>query len=272
MKEDNEFKNLSPEEKLKAENEMLKIKLNAEFGMINSGDIQDDRLNNEWLNHIYEFEKQYAENKQIKVYDFIGKPAFKKIHELNKELVTLELNRLREIMMASSVTLDTICDYDDETIYRFITEELFEKETDDIRIPGMMLCYIYEEFHPNHPYDLKERANEFISLLIGKRGGSFENHWHLEKTICFNERLFTKEEFAEVVKSFQSLHQKMKLLKFNIQTVKFDLENSSGLLDGVIDYKLKTKEILKEPVHFDFILSYDWWIITKVLIPGISFS
>ena len=37
---------------------------------------------NEWLNCIYNFEKQYAENKRIKLYDFLGRPEFRKVNDL----------------------------------------------------------------------------------------------------------------------------------------------------------------------------------------------
>lgn len=65
---------------------------------------------------------------------FIGKPEFKKFEELNPEEIESELDRLLETFEKESVSISFCCDYDDEIIYRFITEELFEEEIDDIRI------------------------------------------------------------------------------------------------------------------------------------------
>ena len=54
------------------------------------------------------------------------------------------------ILNKNSIQLDTICDVEEREIYRFVTEELFSHKMDNMRIPGMMACFIYEEFHPNH--------------------------------------------------------------------------------------------------------------------------
>jgi len=53
-------------------------------------------------------------------------------------------------------------------LYRFITEELFKEELDDIKIEGMTHHYIYEEFHPNHEHDIKNRCKEFLDEFLNK--------------------------------------------------------------------------------------------------------
>ncbi|MBK6536623.1 MAG: hypothetical protein IPG09_02205 [Ignavibacteria bacterium] len=44
-------------------------------------------------------------------------------------------------MEENGIVLDTLCDYEDEVIYKFITEELFREETNNIRIEGMRHCF-----------------------------------------------------------------------------------------------------------------------------------
>src|SRR6187399_378146 len=193
MKQDNDFPELSPEEKIKAENELLKMKLTAEFGMQSGDSSLDDETENEWLNYLYQFEKSYSEAKRIKVYDFIGRPAFKEISCLNKDEIENELNRLLDVMHQNNISLDCLTDYDDEIIYKFITEELFEEETDDMRINGMMHCFIYEEFHPNHEYDLRCLGKEFYENFFADDWNEIIAEHQFNEDMIYNKKNFTRE-------------------------------------------------------------------------------
>ena len=75
------------EEKLKNENQFLKMKLmleqDAEFGSIKSDKELPAGVENEFLNYIMAYEKQAAERKMIKVFDRIERPEhFKPVNEI----------------------------------------------------------------------------------------------------------------------------------------------------------------------------------------------
>jgi len=91
MNDNDDFNGLTPEEKLQKENELLKLKLQSEFGMEKMDSSLDKETENKWLNDVYNFEKQFAENKQCKVYDFINRPKFRRVDELTKEEISKEL-------------------------------------------------------------------------------------------------------------------------------------------------------------------------------------
>jgi hypothetical protein len=273
MKEDIDFTKLSQEEKLKVENELLMLKLETEFGMTDLGLTSSEKINNDWLNYVYSYEKQFAENKQIKVYDFIERPAFKKIDEIESELVSLELNRLTEIMKTFNVRLETICDYSDEEIYRFITEELFEVETDDIRLPGLRHGFIYEEFHPNHDYDIRKLSEDFIGNLITKIWDDDQNIMLLCDFINLDNKVIDRDRFVSGIQLFQQKYQKMKLLAFTIQSVDFNLEKGTGLLNGTIKYKSAVAENpFAGPVIFKFNMDEEFWGISGVMMPGLMIA
>src|ERR1017187_2581601 len=268
MKDNDEFKNMTDEEKLHAENELLKLKLQAEFGMENMDSSLNSGMENEWLKNIYNFEKQYSENKRIKIFDFIGRPAFRKVEDMNKKEISQELQRITELMQSNGIELGIICNYDDEVIYNFITKELFEKETDDIRIPGMMNCFTYEDFYPNHDYDIREHANEFIKFLIEKKWDEFMNNTLLASSITYNDNKYEQKLFSEIIFSFQNENKKMKLLQWEIQSVTFDLEAGAGFLNGFIKYKsINSKQIFQGNVESKLKLEYDFWSISKVVLP-----
>lgn len=271
MKKNDHFQELTPDEKLRADNELLKLKLQTEFGMSEINLPLSDDMENQFLNNIYEFEKQYTLNKQIKLYDFIGKPEFKKAEMLTSKEISSELERLQDIMASHNVNLGTICDYEDEVIYRFITEELFEQEIDDIRIPTMTLCFTYEEIHPNHDYDIRSHSHGFIKALITRKWNAFIDETALCKKVSYNGKLFTKENFSKIIEEFQSEHPKMTHLKWKGNSVKFDLKKKTASLEGTIKYKsVRTGKIFEGEVFLTLKLEWDYWSISKVVLPGFS--
>ncbi len=72
------FNHLEGDEKLKAENEFLKMKLmlenGAKFEMSEENELPAG-VENEFLSNMAAFEKQFAEHKTIKVFDKIGRPV-----------------------------------------------------------------------------------------------------------------------------------------------------------------------------------------------------
>jgi hypothetical protein len=134
---------------LEAENEVLKLKLEMDFGMeMNYAATLNPAAENKWLRHIYEFEKQYKDAKRTKVFDRLGRPSFIKTDDLTPEQIKVELQRFFDLMEQKGLALDCPDDYDPAVIYRFITEELFEHEFDDIAMEGFVHHFIYEEFRP----------------------------------------------------------------------------------------------------------------------------
>jgi len=271
MNDNDDFNGLTPEEKLQKENELLKLKLQSEFGMEKMDSSLDKETENKWLNDVYNFEKQFAENKRCKVYNFINRPKFRRVDELTKEEISKELEKLTEIMQTNGIELSTICDYEDEIIYRFITEELFNQETDDVHVQGMMNCFIYEEFHPNHDYDIREHCNEFVECLISKKWDEFMNNILLASIVSYNDNNYNQKAFPAIIEAFQSEYKKMKLLKWDIHSVSFDLKTEKAVLQGSIKYKLvQSSQIFQGKVNMELKLEYDYWSISKVVLPGFS--
>lgn len=131
---------LTPNEKLTSENELLKKKLTNEFGMKSFGSELPEDIGNQWLNYIYDFEKMYKDARQVKVFEFIGKPEFKPTGQLNKDEINFVLKHLLNIIFENNIALDIICYYEDEVTYEFIKEELFMVETDDLRNLVFVFC------------------------------------------------------------------------------------------------------------------------------------
>lgn len=268
MKTQNENSGLTPNENLKTENELLKKKLAEEFGMQQHESKLPDDIENQWLNYIYNFEKSYAENKRIKIYDFIGKPEFRSIEQLNKDEITSELDRLLDILDENNVVLDLLCEYEDEVIYKFITEELFQEETDDMRIEGMRHHFIYEEFHPNHDYDLRYDTNEFFKSLFTRNWDDQFDKIRLYDEVELHSIRYSCEEFSKIISAFQKSNGLFEIKSMNIEEVEFCLESKNAFVLGNIDY---CNQQFSNSGNFILEFAKDdlgYWVIRKISVPG----
>lgn len=165
-------------ENVNLENELLLMKLKAEFGgeHFMSEDLPP-QLTNQFLQSVYDFEKAYVENgDQISVYEKISSPYIVPIDSLNEEGVLLELNRLTKLLADKNILLDCIYETNPRVLYRFISEELMKQEVDTITIEGFYLHFIYEEFYPNVEEDIKSHLKDFILELINR---SLREDWNI---------------------------------------------------------------------------------------------
>ena len=124
----------------------------------------------QYLDYLEEFERQFNATEQITLRAYLGCPDIKPIENLHPDDFTRELDNILNLMAHHNVYLDFLCNVDEEEIYRFVVEELMDQKVDDIRIPGMNLHFIYEEFHPNIEYDIKSCTDNFLyALLYGEQ-------------------------------------------------------------------------------------------------------
>src|ERR1700679_1082152 len=160
-----------PEENLRIENELLKLKLKAELGAepFSVSDISPE-IENEFLKNVLAFEHNFANSKPAKVYDLLGKPSFKKSDDLNDDELEQELTALVDVMAKKNIEVyfGDNDEYDSRTQYQFITKELFYHESTFVPMPGMTTYFDYEEFHPNHKKEIERRAIKFLSAWLEK--------------------------------------------------------------------------------------------------------
>lgn len=260
-----ETNNEEENEKLRIENEVKKIKLTLEHGAHFSesdGTTNlDPRLEAEFLNNIEQFEKAYDDCKQIPVYDFIGRPEYKKAEDIPDKEIQAELENIILVMNENGIYLDTFCEVEDLVLYRFITEELFLHETDDIRVAGMTSNFIYEEFHPNHEYDIREHSADFFKSFLDKESDYYTT-------------FLTKEsEDSNVLKNFRDAFTSFSLDHFEIISVSFDEEKSNVKFNikfsGTIEGSTKIK-IFSGEGKLEFQNEYGFWSIQSVEFPSVS--
>ena len=258
---------LSPEEMLKMENDLLKAKLTAEFGMKHSDSKLDSEMENQWLNYVYDFEKAWKDAGTISIYDFLGKPEFKPFNQINSNDVSSELDRLNEIMIKNNIVLDTLSEYDDETIYKFITEEFFNMETDNMRIEDMNHCFIYEEFHPNHEYDLKNQTTDFLYSMLERKWSPEFDKYSLDNKVEFNNKFYDRDSFMKFISTFQEAYMPLEIVSKEICIVEFDMEKGIGESNGSVSYNGNSKNYSGE-WKINFVYEDGFWSISGVKLPN----
>lgn len=249
-------------EKLRIENERKKLKLSQEQGanfMQPSGENElDPILEAQFLDYVDQYENTYKNCKRIIVYDFIGNPEYNNADAVSDDEIHLELQKVVSVMNEKGVFLDTLCEVDDRLLYRFITEELFFEETDDIRIEGMTHNFIYEEFHPNHEYDIRNHSNDFIETYLNKESDYYTT-------------FLTKEaEDTNKLKYFRDAFSSFSLEQFEINSISFDEEKSTVNFNinfsGTIEGSVKIQDFSGEG-KMELLYMYDFWCIQSVVFP-----
>ncbi len=263
-------------EELKFENELKKIKLSLEHGaeFINLTDENiPAEIESEFLNHVEQFEKAQSESKRIQIYDFIGRPEYKALHSIPEAFISFELEGLLEILGGNQISIDSICEVDDAEMYRFITEELFFEETDDIRIEGMMHCFIYEEFHPNDDYDIRRTCSGLIETLFDKMSGLDSRFMDLADEIEIFHKFLMKEDFIVKVNEFRDSYSSINLFCFVMTAV--HIEEARAHVRFEIEYSLKiegTEELVcfSEQGELGLVKDFEFWFINRICIPGLN--
>ncbi len=254
-------------EKLRIDNELKKMKLMLEHGAIITGPSDTKAVHplieNEFLNSVEAFENSFRNAKPILLYDFIERPVFIPVADIPDSQVSVELDRIMNMLNKNGIQLDTLCDVEEREIYRFVTEELFVHEMDNMRIPGMMTCFIYEEFHPNHEYDLRRYSFEGIEAFLNKEAEYYEGH-------------FTKEAVESAwFRTFRDAFGSFSIQHFEITDI------TTGDINALVSFNIDFTGIIEGSTlkqnyagtgSIEFLYQYGYWYIEMINFPAASDS
>jgi len=276
MQED--FLHLNDEEKLKAENEFLKMKLMLEWGGHFGGNEDNElppALENEFLNNIMAFESEFEKHQTIKVFDKIGRPLqFKPVDDVADGDIELAWKELDAYMRARDIHLD-VCspNVSARELYRFVTEELFGYETDDMNLPGWTTNFIYDEFHPDPVYDNSELVRRDLLYDIFRKEELFNELQYDSEGFVFNSKQYDEFDlFKEKINRFKSLFNEIELEQCEIHDC--TVSNNGCTVMGSYRAKAKTgnDELVYEgPFSVELILKdTQYWYLKRIEIKGFN--
>ena len=158
-------------------------------------------------------------------------------------------------------------------MYRFTTEELFEHEIDDMNLPGLMSCFTYDEFYPDHKYDNTRYAVEdCIGLILRKDPVEYMTHLERENLCINNHYPVSVEEFKKIINRFKEVYED--IVVNEIKDVDFSIDEKRCHVKGIYDVTMKLpleEIILKGNWLVEFTWDGDYWEIVNVQIEGINF-
>jgi hypothetical protein len=280
---------LTPDDEIRAENEINKLNLELKGGkFFSSGDIPPE-IEKMFLDHIMQFEEAHRNAKVIKVYEYLHSPSWTPEKELSEADIHTELARILDIMNENGLGLDVQGEYEERVIYKFITEELFEVERQDIRLPGMMNQYVYEDFHPNDTLDSNAATEDFVQLLLSNDDEE-EDDFYLdeaeekEEGVAYRRELnpfcldkhnneISRDKVVEKIMAFRSAFGTIKEIEFEVETTEI-LENKA-IVTFQLSYSAQIAGSL-QAISFDgqgeCILvrteKGDYWMVQRIKFPG----
>jgi len=228
-KEGNENFSDDPGQNLRTENEILKLKMQAERGALFGGKLEElpPEVEAEFLKNVQQFEDSFDKASPITIYECIGQPAFKKAGELKPEEVKDEITRMIELMHSKNIILEVLGEYELSVIYKFIAEELFQEKIREVNFPGYIHSFIYEEFHPNHNIDIGRSAQEFLTHWFEK--GFDENNTELAgQLITADGKIFSKKEVIEKLRNCLNSYQRFINIKCKGTDTAFEWDEKEG--------------------------------------------
>lgn len=276
MKE--EFSNLSNEERIRAENNILKMKLMLEKGakFHENAEPLPPEIEHEFLKHVIAFEKQLEERRPVKVFEKIGSPVqFKPVAEIKRGEFDAAWEEIDRYMRKRGVCLD-VCspNISSKELYRFTVEELFQEEIEDFDMPGMIYCFIYDEFHPDPVYDNGLAAMNVISRILQQNLVEYLPHLR-KNNLRLNNRLpLTNEEFSWYVNQFKQAYEKID--KPDLEQGECSVKDKYSVVSGKYRLKLslQTEYVQLQgqwTVEFEFDEDIGYWYVFNVQIEGINF-
>ena len=280
MEQDEPLSN-NPEENLKIENELMRIKLQAQYGeafQMESNEGLPPEIENQFLKNILQFEQEYVNMEFATVYERIGKPFFKPLAEMQPGEILSAIKNLHSRMEEHGIVLN-FCDgpYPAATMYQFITEEFFNHEVSKTAVGGMTDNFMYEEFHPNHKVDIEKRAHEFLLGWFRRITDDISDVMSHE-CILPGGKIMGREEMIGKIKIFFDAFTDFANDGYNINDISFELQNEGLQGMGFAEGMLKYDAIMDngEQIHYEggyklyMQLEENWWSVFHFIMPGFA--
>jgi len=269
-----------PEEQLRIENELLRLQLQAETGAdIHELEDVPPEVENAFLNNILAFERQLDSLEEVSIYQLIGAPEdFRPAEELDDATLEKELERLVALLGEHHIEVDYGMDYPARTKYKFITEELFQHETQKFDIPDLVNHFIYEEFHPNHDLAIRGIAEEFLDMWLNREIDE-DSYIFGKEFISSDNTIYGRTAVLNRIRHVFDAYLSFGEGSYELSHISYDEMNDGslkglGFADGRIRYKatLESKEVVQIDAPFKLYLTFvnGYWELINIEMPGLT--
>ncbi|MFZ4796031.1 MAG: DUF6933 domain-containing protein [Bacteroidia bacterium] len=257
---------LSRSEDLHMENQLMKLQIEDFLGgQIMGGNelVLPAEIENLFLKNILEFEKQSKNTKRVKIAELLGKQTFKPASEMNEKQLKTALDKAFALLDKNHIHLDFLAEYSNEIKYKFIAEELVNEEAQIMNMPGMIMHFIYEEFHPNSDFDIRNRIKHFLFTLFENEEGEENYQFSCKEEFRLNNEYIGLNELKEKANQLHLIHNVETIDDYKLKQILFNKENKKAKVLGNLEIKTEGSKIkTKIPITFFAENNNDWWELT----------
>lgn len=281
LPEEEKFSN-DPEEDLRLQNEFLKLKMMAESGAHFGGDGNlSPEMENQFLNNILEFEKQHSQSEEKKIKDILGNPVFEKEETLDDAEFEKANKILNDLLEEHQLQIDFSSERSERFKYNFITTEFLEHETPFFFAKGMTSHFSYEEFHPDHEQDIRERTHQFLDDFLERKLDP--ETYYIEDEIAEPDgNIIMREEYMKRFEAMYEATQSFEDYSFKIEKIDYELHEddeekvSMGFSEGLITYTIVwptgERRVIEGPFKIYFTRAWDVWKIFFFYLAGFNLN
>ncbi len=232
-------------EQNKKKRKELEEKYGADYNKVNE-DVPPE-IESQFLDNIMKFEEASENAEEVSVWEFLGKPVFKKISELKPEELSGEIEKVLDIYAENQINIDIIekDEVSDEDFYKFITEELPAHKFFGIRVEGFTTNFIYEEFHPSDKLDAKNCVEWFIYPFLERDEDYMKTFMADDGVLTISNKPVTRKEFAQSI--FALIEDVDEVIEKEIVFNEFSFgEKNKVDADVILRYKSKSGKTEKD--------------------------
>jgi hypothetical protein len=261
---------------LSTENELLKLKMMAEFGGDFAGSEHlPPEIEHVFLKQINKFHQLHDKAGMVKIYDFIGGPLYNHVHDLSDKEIKKELKKLLSLLRKKGILVETLSGVADKEMYRFVTEEIFKQEIQNIRMPNWTIHMLYEEFHPSDEFDIKNQCGTALAFIFDKGmvTADFVFMDEMKNNLGFS---MDKEELIEKIDTFKLGYNQIYLTGAEFKSIDIDAESNTANVSVIAEFKTqmqKGRRFKPESAEVQITLVKDphvqYWMIEQLLYEGL---
>lgn len=135
-------------DELRFENELLKLKIQAEFGAAHIGSSNNipPEIENFFLKNVINIENAFAKQQTISLYDKIGRPPIIKSEDLDDIAIEHAQISLQDLLAKKGIFITFSANETFRDKYIFITEKLFHVQVDNLGMPEVMMHFNCVDF------------------------------------------------------------------------------------------------------------------------------
>jgi hypothetical protein len=211
------------------------------------------------------------ENTSRSIHVYLGSPDFKPFASLSKDALAQELEHVRALLKAHHIEVQSIGQYDDAVLYRFITEELvYHNMYFNINIEEKEVCvFTYEEFYPNPEYDIQYLTEEFLwSFFAKKEFDEYSSIFLFHTLKKGDDTTIVREESLSQIRRQQQLFPDRHFHQCTLKTLQITDNQAQASVELICTLHNNTEPAVLS-ASFEFNTEGNFYSISKVSIPGV---